>query len=262
MSSGYTALVGAWYLGRRVEGNLGTKANIPHVLLGTALLWFGWYGFNAGSAGAASFLAGQALLTTTIAPAAAMVTWMLIDYLVGKQVGAVGMCSGVVVGLVAITPAAGFVTTGSSMMIGIIGAACSNGMQHVFQKYVSRRLDDSLDAFPCHGMGGTVGMILTACFATTDVNPLGYDGLFYGGGKVFWHTLVVLIVIIPFICLASYICFKVGACKGSPTSASRWVHASKGSPTSASRWVRARVVPPGVSNESWRAHMWQRTTHN
>ena len=87
MSSGYAALVAAWYLGPRTAGGSGSKANVPHVLLGTAMLWFGWFGFNSGSACAASALAGQAFLTTTIAPASAMVTWMLMDYLMGKQVG-------------------------------------------------------------------------------------------------------------------------------------------------------------------------------
>ena len=89
-------------------------------------------------------------------------------------------------------------------------------MSHVFQVYVLNHVDDSLDAFPCHGFGGTVGMVLTACFATTDVNPLGYDGLFYGGGKVFWHTLVVLVIVVPFICVSAVICFMVSALKQAP----------------------------------------------
>jgi Amt family ammonium transporter len=165
MSAGFAALAGAIMLGRRrahlekVEHN---PANVPYVLLGTGLLWFGWFGFNAGSALAANGTAALAFATTNTASAAAMLGWMFLDWMVGKKPSALGGCIGAVVGLVAITPAAGFVTVPQSIFIGLIASVISNIAVHLRTKST---LDDTLDVFPCHGVGGMVGMIMTGVFA-------------------------------------------------------------------------------------------------
>ena len=157
MSAGWAALAGALYLKRRkshVEASYFPPANIPFVLLGTGLLWFGWFGFNAGSAVAASPLAASAFATTNTAAAAAGLGWVLFDAAKGKKVSALGFCIGAVVGLVAITPAAGFVTVPTAIFIGAIAAIISNYIAHLRSKST---LDDTLDVFPCHGVGGMVG---------------------------------------------------------------------------------------------------------
>jgi ammonium transporter, Amt family len=144
---------------------------------------FGWFGFNAGSALAANGLAVQAFLTTNTATAAAMLTWVFVDHIRGSKSTAMGACVGAVVGLVSITPACGFVTVGGAMCIGMIGAVVSNVASHAFNERAN--VDDTLDVFTCHGLGGTTGMILTGCFATKSVNPwTGNDGLFYGNPQL------------------------------------------------------------------------------
>lgn len=207
MSSGYAALVGSILLGPRREVSKMQPANIPFVMLGTALLWFGWFGFNAGSALNASPLAVQAFLTTNTASAAAMVTWVFVDHFRGSKSTAMGACVGAVVGLVVITPGAGFVTVGGAACMGIIGAVISNVVAHYFN--AKANIDDTLDVWPCHGLGGTVGMVLTAVFCTKEVNPLGADGLVYGDPTTFWHHLVALVCIIPFIMGMSFICYQI-----------------------------------------------------
>jgi Amt family ammonium transporter len=185
MSAGFAALAGAFVLGPRSDhqrGQAHAPAHIPYVLLGTGMLWFGWFGFNAGSALAASPLAVHAFLTTNTASAAAMLSWLAVDGLRGARPSAMGACIGAVVGLVAITPAAGFVTVGASVTIGVLAAAASNAVVH----WKSRTdLDDTLDVFPCHGVGGIVGMLLTGVFATTAVNSGGADGLAWGNPDLF-----------------------------------------------------------------------------
>jgi ammonium transporter, Amt family len=165
LSAGLAALAGAVYLGpRRVhqEGQTEEPANIPYVLLGTGMLWFGWFGFNAGSALGANALAVQAFATTNTASAAAMLAWLLLDAARGQKITALGACIGAVVGLVAITPAAGFVTIPQSLLIGVAASLISNYAVRVKHR---SGLDDTLDVFPCHGLGGAVGMVLTAVFA-------------------------------------------------------------------------------------------------
>ncbi len=163
--AGFAALAGAIYLGRReshVDGNQHEPGNIPFVLIGTGMLWFGWFGFNAGSALAANHLACTAFVTTSTASAAAMLAWMFCEGVRGRKPSALGACIGAVVGLVAITPAAGFVSVGASVFIGI----CASLISSLCVEWRSRsKLDDALDVFPCHGVGGMVGMILTAVFA-------------------------------------------------------------------------------------------------
>ena len=161
MSAGFAALAGAYYLGKRRE-QTHDPANVPYVILGTAMLWFGWFGFNAGSALGANSAAVVAFANTMMASAAAMIAWAFFDRARDRKMSAVGACIGAVVGLVAITPAAGFVSLGEAVFIGTVSALISN----LAVEYKNRtQLDDTLDVFPCHGLGGIVGMLLTAVFA-------------------------------------------------------------------------------------------------
>ncbi|MGH2647773.1 MAG: ammonium transporter, partial [Ginsengibacter sp.] len=173
ISAGCAALAGAIVLKRRkvhLEHREIPPANIPYVLIGTGLLWFGWFGFNAGSALAANSLSVSAFATTNTAAAAAGLSWMFFDTLKGKKPSVLGFCIGAVVGLVAITPAAGFVAIPQSIFIGVIAAIISNIAVYYKSKSV---LDDTLDVFPCHGIGGMVGMIMVGIFATTNINSGG-----------------------------------------------------------------------------------------
>jgi Amt family ammonium transporter len=174
ISAGCAALAGALVLKRRkshINREETHPANIPYVLIGTGLLWFGWFGFNAGSAGAANSLAVSAFSTTNTAAAAAGLSWMFFDVLRGKKPSVVGFCVGAVVGLVAITPAAGYIAVPQSIFIGVLAAVISNMAVHF--KATKTVLDDTLDVFPCHGIGGMVGMLLTGVFATLTVNKPG-----------------------------------------------------------------------------------------
>ena len=153
MSAGWAALASAVYLkGRKTPTH--SPARISYVILGTALLWFGWFGFNAGSAGAANGLAAYAFATTTTASAVAAIAWIFVDIIRGKKPSAMGACIGAVVGLVAITPAAGFVSIPHSIVIGLVAALVSNLVVFLRSK---TSIDDTLDVFPCHGVGGMVG---------------------------------------------------------------------------------------------------------
>ncbi|MDR1940935.1 MAG: ammonium transporter, partial [Endomicrobium sp.] len=170
ISSGLTGLILAIILGRRhgYEHVSYRIHNIPFVVLGMGLLWFGWFGFNAGSALAANGLAAHAFMTTAVSAAAAMVVWMLIDVIKQGKPTLIGACTGVVAGLVGITPAAGFVSIGASLVIGIsVAPVCYFGII-LIKKIV--KIDDSLDAFGCHGIGGIWGGILTGLFVTPELN--------------------------------------------------------------------------------------------
>ena len=184
MSAGFAALAGALYLGRRRQP-AHQPANIPFVLLGTGMLWFGWFGFNAGSALAANEVASLAFLTTNTASAAAMLAWMFFDVAQGRKPTALGACIGAVVGLVAITPAAGFVTVGSSIFIGATASVISN-LACTFKGKTS--LDDTLDVFPCHGLGGIVGMLLTGVCAQE-------VGLLSGQSQTFLAHIIALVAV-------------------------------------------------------------------
>jgi len=198
MSAGFAALAGAYILGKR-EDKQHHPANIPFIILGTGMLWFGWFGFNAGSALAANGLAVQAFATTNMASASAMITWVMFDALVGRKISAMGACIGAVVGLVAITPAAGFVNLGQSVFIGFVAAIVSNMAVYYKQKTT---LDDTLDVFPCHGVGGIVGMIMTAIFAK-DV------GLIHGEYQTFSYHMLALVIVGVFTFGGSYIIFRI-----------------------------------------------------
>ena len=208
ISAGCAALAGAMVLKRRKshkEHKEMPPSNIPYVLIGTGLLWFGWFGFNAGSALAANGLAVSAFGTTNTAAASAGLAWMFFDVLKGKKPSVLGFCIGAVVGLVAITPAAGFVAIPQSIFIGAVAAIISNVAVYYKSKSV---LDDTLDVFPCHGIGGIVGMILTGVFATKAVNAGGNDGLFYGNPAFFLTQIKGLVIVVAYSFSASYAIFK------------------------------------------------------
>jgi ammonium transporter, Amt family len=203
ISAGYAALAGAVVLGRRkshIEKEEEKPVNIPYVLLGTGLLWFGWFGFNAGSSLEANILAVEAFINTNLASASAMMAWILLDVAKGRKITALGACIGAVVGLVAITPAAGFVTYGPSILIGVIASIASNYAVHF--KNTKATLDDTLDVFPCHGLGGIVGMILTAVFAVK-------GGLITGETSLFFNHLIALVIVSVFTFCGSWVLYKI-----------------------------------------------------
>lgn len=204
ISAGFAALAGALVLGRRKahieNGHVTTPANIPFVLLGTGLLWFGWFGFNAGSSLEANQTAVLAFVNTNIASATAMLCWIIIDTVKGLKPSALGACIGAVVGLVAITPAAGFVSIGASVFIGVFSAAISNYAVH--WKSNKTTIDDTLDVFPCHGMGGITGMIFTGIFAQN-------GGLITGSTTLFFNHLLALVLVSVFTFGGSYLLYKL-----------------------------------------------------
>jgi Amt family ammonium transporter len=209
ISAGCAALAGVLVLKRRkvhLERKDIPPANIPYVLIGTGLLWFGWFGFNAGSAGAANALSVSAFATTNTAAASAGLSWMLFDVLRGKKPSVMGFCIGAVVGLVAITPAAGFVAIPQSIFIGVFAAVVSNVAVLIKQK--STKLDDTLDVFPCHGIGGMVGMLMTGVFATKAVNAAGNDGLFLGNVSFFLTQAKAMAIAVGYSFGVSFIIFK------------------------------------------------------
>jgi Amt family ammonium transporter len=200
MSAGFAALAGVLVLGKR-KNSEHIPTNIPFVLLGTGMLWFGWFGFNAGSAMAANGTAAMAFATTTIASASAMLTWVFFDRVNGRKASALGACIGAVVGLVAITPAAGFVSIPKSIFFGFLAALVSNKMMY-WSKL--KAIDDTLDVFACHGVGGIMGMILTAIFAEGE-----NASLLHGGWSVFGHHIVALLLVASFTFFGSLLLYKV-----------------------------------------------------
>lgn len=208
ISAGCAALAGALVLKRRkahIEQREIPPANIPYVLIGTGLLWFGWFGFNAGSAMAANALAVSAFATTSIAAAAAGCSWMFFDAVKGKKPSVLGFCIGAVVGLVAITPASGFIGIPQSIFVGVIAAVISNIAVHYKSKST---LDDTLDVFPCHGLGGMVGMLLTGLLATKTVNAAGNNGWLYGNTGLFFIQLKAMLIVVAYSFTMSFAIFK------------------------------------------------------
>jgi Amt family ammonium transporter len=207
MSAGWAALASALYLKKRSE-TAHSPARISYVLLGTGLLWFGWFGFNAGSALGSGTLAATALATTTTASASAAMAWIFFDIMRGKKPSVMGACIGAVVGLVAITPAAGFITIPHSLIVGIV-AACVSNMVVIWRSKTS--IDDTLDVFPCHGVGGMVGMLLTGVFAHQNVNSGNTtgNGLFYGETHLFFVHLIALVIVSAFAFLGSLFLLKI-----------------------------------------------------
>lgn len=179
ITSGFSALALAFLLGkRRLSHNDDTRPhNLPMTLIGTGLLWFGWFGFNAGSALTSGGLASSALVTTHIAAAVAGLVWILLEWVLVKKPTALGFASGVVAGLVAITPGAGFVTPVAAIAIGAVVPFISYGMIRLKSKF---KYDDTLDVFAVHGCGGLWGAIATVIFANKNVNPAGFNGILHG----------------------------------------------------------------------------------
>lgn len=208
MSAGWAALASAFFFKSRFASGL-EPARITYVILGTALLWFGWLGFNAGSALSAGPLAASALATTTTASAAAAFTWMIFDAVRGRKPSAMGACIGAVVGLVAITPAAGYISIPHSLTVGIIASLVSNLV--VEWRTSKTTLDDTLDVFPCHGVGGMVGMLLTGVFAHQSINAANTtgNGLFFGETKLFFLHLLALIAVSIFAFVGTWILLRV-----------------------------------------------------
>ncbi len=199
ISSGVSALVLAIILGKRISYR---KIPLPPhnlviTVLGAALLWFGWFGFNGGSALSSSALAANALVVTHLSAAAGLFAWVMAEWIIHKKPSILGAASGLVAGLVAVTPASGFVTPSAAILIGLLGGtACFVGVR-IKDRFT---YDDSLDAFGVHGIGGMVGALLTGLFATRMINPDGADGLFYnlsdGPGLLFEQVFAVVFTII------------------------------------------------------------------
>lgn len=210
ISSGVSALVLATYLGRRkgYEKTSYRIHNIPFVVLGASLLWFGWFGFNAGSALAADGLAAHAFMTSAISSAVALVSWMLIDVIKDRKPTLVGASTGLVVGLVAITPGAGFVPIWSSYIIGaLVSPICYFTMNFIKHKL---KIDDALDAFGCHGIGGVWGGIATGLFAKTSINSVArWDGLVFGNVHLFVAQVLSIIITAAVAVVGTLICIGI-----------------------------------------------------
>lgn len=207
-SAGVSAVAAALVIGRRAPAELKETRpnNVPYVILGTALLWFGWFGFNAGSALGANVVAVNALVVTNLAAAMGGVTWMSLDWWRKGQPSAVGMCVGAVCGLAAVTPAAGYVGPPGSLVIGIVaGILCYS----VANWRARSRLDDSLDVFAAHGAGGMWGTLATGLFASTLVNSGGPNGLFFGNPHQALVQLLGIAVVASFSLVGSYVLLRV-----------------------------------------------------
>ena len=200
-SSGVAALAGAIFLGRRVRReHSDAPANIPYVVLGAAMLWLGWFGFNAGSSLHADAIAVKAFLNTNTACATAMLTWIFFDTVMGRQASAMGASVGAVVGLVAITPSAGYVSVGQSLFIAFITTIICNCACHWSDH--SRRLDDALDVFPTHGTGGIVGTVLTGIFIQEGLLSGSWEGF-----VVFLYHLLAIVIVFAYTFIMSMLLY-------------------------------------------------------
>lgn len=199
-ASGIAALAGALFLGKRAEKERSKPANVPFVLLGAALLWLGWFGFNGGSSLAADGIAVSAFLNTNTAAATAMVAWVAMDGLRGHKPSAMGAAIGAVVGLVAITPCAGWVSVGQSVCIAFLITVCCNVA--CSWKGYGHMLDDALDVFPTHGLGGIIGTALTGVFAY-DFFASGDPGM-VSRTTFFWNHILVLLIVFAYTFAVSY----------------------------------------------------------
>lgn len=215
INAGFSALAAALVIGRRkipqdqpnnsCNGIEHKACNIPYVILGASLLWFGWFGFNAGSALEANALSVSALVATNLAAAAAAISWMIVDWLTKGKPSAVGISVGAVCGLVAITPASGFVNVTYAIVIGLVAGVVSNLVAN--WRLAKTRIDDSLDVFACHGISGVWGSIATGLFATTMVNNV--DGLFYGNSSLLIAQVLSVLFVAAFSFFGSFLLLKV-----------------------------------------------------
>jgi Amt family ammonium transporter len=215
IAAGISALAAALVIGKRKD--LGLKEfkpnNIPYVILGAGLLWFGWFGFNAGSALAANEIAVSALVVTNLSAAAAAVSWMTVDWVIKGKPSAVGLAVGAVCGLVAITPASGYVGVPASIVIGLVAGVLSN---LVARWRASRALfDDALDVFACHGVSGIWGSIATGLFASDVINPIlkgpdfNHTGLFFGNPHQLLVQVLAVVVVAAFAFVGSYVLLRI-----------------------------------------------------
>ncbi|MGP8071253.1 MAG: ammonium transporter [Candidatus Bathyarchaeia archaeon] len=208
-ASGVSAVAAALVLGRRtgVDANHEVRPNnVPFVILGAAILWFGWFGFNAGSALAANTLAVNALVVTNLAAAAAAVSWMFTDWIRKGKPSAIGLSIGAVAGLVAITPASGYVGPMPSIIIGLVAGVLCNWVGSLRAR---TRLDDSLDVFACHGAGGMWGTIATGLFASALINPGGPNGLFFGNPAQLGIQALAVAIVAAFSFVGSYVLLRL-----------------------------------------------------
>lgn len=210
ISSGVSGLVLSLMLGKRrgYEKTAYRTHNIPFVLLGASILWFGWFGFNAGSALGANGLAVHAFMTTNTSAACAMLSWMVIDMIRDGKPTVIGACTGAVLGLVAITPGAGFVPLWSAIIIGIVVSPICYFMMSVVKKHFG--YDDALDAFGCHGVGGIWGGIATGIFAQKSINGVArWDGLIFGDYRLFLAQIISIVATIAVAIVGTLICASV-----------------------------------------------------
>jgi len=219
ITAGFSALAAALVIGRRKtckidnngqlnkngNGNEHRPSNIPYVLLGASLLWFGWFGFNAGSALEANALSVSALVVTNLAAAAAAVSWMIVDWLIKGKPSAIGISVGAVCGLVAVTPASGYVNVTSAIIIGLVAGILSNLVAN--WRSARTKIDDSLDVFACHGISGVWGSIATGLFATTMINNV--NGLFYGNFNLLLSQILSVVLVAGFSFFGSYALLKI-----------------------------------------------------
>lgn len=213
ITAGFSALAAALVIGRRKElmdsaDSCGTEhrpCNIPYVILGASLLWFGWFGFNAGSALEANALSVSALVATNLAAAAAATSWMIVDWITKGKPSAIGISVGAVCGLVAVTPASGFVSVTSAIIIGLGAGIVSNLVAN--WRSAKTKIDDSLDVFACHGMSGVWGSIATGLFATVMVNDV--NGFFYGNVDLLVAQILSVLVVAAYSFFGSYLLLKL-----------------------------------------------------
>ena len=208
ISSGVSALVAAIVIGprRAYPSQLASPHNVPFILLGAGLLWFGWFGFNAGSALASGSLATVAFVATNTGAAAGTLTWLILERVLRGKPSAVGVATGAVAGLVGVTPAAGFVTPLGALLIGSITAVvCFFAVSFK----VKLGVDDALDTYPVHGVGGTVGAILTGIFATTEVNAAGKEGLLRGNPSLMVTQVIAIAIAYVFAGVGTFVILKI-----------------------------------------------------
>jgi ammonium transporter, Amt family len=208
ISSGVSAVVAAWMIGPRktYPDQPAAPHNVPYVLLGIGLLWFGWLGFNGGSALGAGALATVAFVATVVASCAGGLTWVILEWVLRGKPTALGIATGFLAGLVGVTPGAGFVTPIGGILMGSITSVCCFFAVSLRAKL---QFDDSLDTFPVHGVGGTVGAILTGIFATKTVNAAGDNGLLYGNPAQLWEQIVGVVATYIFAAIGTFIILKL-----------------------------------------------------
>lgn len=205
VAAGLSALAAALVVGKRRDFEKRDEfkpSNVPYVILGAALLWFGWFGFNGGSAFGANEWAVSAIVATTLSAAGALVSWMIVDWVKKGKPSAVGMAVGSVCGLVAITPASGYVGVPSAIIIGLVAGVVSNLVSN--WRVIRTKVDDALDVFACHGVGGIWGSIATGLFASKSINPTGNDGLFYGNPSLLALQLIAVAAVGAFAFIGTY----------------------------------------------------------